>query len=66
MIHYATFEGFPCVYTWRHAWVRYADQPWKEWPLAEVHHYARVLTEAQFRQRFPRLEIPEAAFQPTT
>jgi hypothetical protein len=61
LIHYATFETFPCVYTSTHAWVAYADAPWKEWPLAEVHQYAHVLSEDAFKRRFPHLVMPKAA-----
>ena len=63
MIHYATFEGFPCIYTETHAWAAYAYAPWKEWSHYEVMHNARVLTEAAVKQRFPHAVIPKAAFQ---
>jgi len=63
--NYGTFEGHPCVYDDREAWVTFdRGEGWRQLNLAEVTQFVRPMSEANFRASYPQLpSMPKAAFQ---
>jgi hypothetical protein len=55
---YATFEMFAAVYNDREAW--YYFDKWRQFPLAEIEHFAKPITKAEWDKRFDDLpDLPE-------
>jgi hypothetical protein len=49
-LKYASFEGHPCVYNETRGWVLFdRNDGWRELPIAEIHHYAGIMSEERFR-----------------
>jgi len=62
---YGTFEGMPAVYDDHEAWVLFENNGgWYNIPLAEVLQNGSVLSEDDYRKKFPNLPaLPATAFQ---